>query len=90
MVGWDVVHVDYGDIATNMFNDYFVNLGKNITDSNGGNNVNHLDYMIHINQPNYFFFRQIHCYSTEKLICSLNKKIQQSQYYSCENFKINM
>ena len=40
----------------------------------GGNNVNHLDCMAHINQPNSFFFRPIHCYSTEKLICSLKNK----------------
>ena len=30
--------------------------------------------MTHINQPNSFFFRPIHCYSTEKLICSLKNK----------------
>ena len=62
----DVVHVDYGEIA-NMFNDYFVDIGRNIAESNGGNNFNHLDYMTHINQPNSFFFRPIHCYSTEKI-----------------------
>ena len=48
----DVVHVDSGDIA-NMFNDYFVDIGKNIADSIGGNNANHLDYMTHINQLNF-------------------------------------
>ena len=63
----DVVHVDSGDIA-NMFNDYFVDIGRNIAESIGGNNVNHLDNMTHVNQPNYLFFRQIRCYSTEKLI----------------------
>ena len=30
--------------------------------------------MTHINQPNSFFFRPIHCYSTEKLIYSLKNK----------------
>ena len=30
--------------------------------------------MTHINQHNYFFFRPIHCYSTEKLICFLKNK----------------
>ena len=30
--------------------------------------------MAHINQPNSFFFRPIHWYSTEKLICSLKNK----------------
>ena len=69
----DVVHVDSGDIA-NMFNDYFVGVGKNIAESIGGNNANHLDYMTHINQPNSFFFKSIHCHSTEKLICSLKNK----------------
>ena len=43
----DVVHVDSGDIA-NMFNDYFFDIGRNIAESIGGNNVNHLDYMTHI------------------------------------------
>ena len=69
----DVIHVDSGDIA-NMFNDYFVDIGRNFGESIGGNNVNHLDYMIHINQPNSFFFRPIHCNSTENLICSLKNK----------------
>ena len=65
--------MDCGDIA-NMFNDYFVDIGRNIAESIGLNNVNHLDYMTHINQPNSFFFRPLHCYSTEKLICSLKNK----------------
>ena len=69
----DVVHVDSGDMA-NMFNDYFVDIGRNITESIGGNNANHLEYMTHINQPNPFFFRPIHRYSIEKLICSLKNK----------------
>ena len=54
--------------------DYFVNIGKNIAESIAVNNNNHLDYMAHINQPNSFLFRSIHCYSTEKIICSLNNK----------------
>ena len=65
--------MDSGEIA-NMFNDYFVDVERNITESIGVNNANHLDYMTHIIQPNYFFFRPIHCYSTEKLICSLKNK----------------
>ena len=44
----DVVHMDSGDIA-NLFNDYFVDIGRNIAESIVGNNVNHLDYMTHIN-----------------------------------------
>ena len=52
----DVVHVDSGAIA-NMFNDYFVDIGRNIAESIGGNNANHLDYMTHINQPNFFFLQ---------------------------------
>ena len=69
----NVVHVDSGDIA-NMFNDYFVDIERNIAESIGGNNANHLDYMTHLNQPTLFFFRPIHCCSTEKLICSLKNK----------------
>ena len=69
----DVVDVDSGDIA-NMFNDYFVDIGRNIAESIVGNNVNHLDYMTHINQPISFFFRPIHCYSNEKLTWSLKNK----------------
>ena len=34
----DVVHVDSGDIA-NMFNDYFVDIGRNIAESIGVNNA---------------------------------------------------
>ena len=37
-----------------MFNDYFVDKGKNIAESIGGNNNNHLDYMAHINQRTLF------------------------------------
>ena len=37
-----------------MFNDYFVDIGRNIAELTGGNNVVHLDYMTHINQPNSF------------------------------------
>ena len=59
--------MDSGDRA-NVFNDCFVDIIRNIAESIGGNNANHLDYMTHINQPNYFFFRPINCYSTEKLI----------------------
>ena len=57
-----------------MFNDYFVDIGRNIAESIGGNNANHLVYMTHLNQPNFFLFRPIHCYSTEKLIYSLKNK----------------
>ena len=69
----DVVHVDSGAIA-NMFNDYYVDIGRNIAESIWGNNANDIDYMTHINQPNSFFFRPVHCYSTEKLICSVKNK----------------
>ena len=61
--------MDSGDIA-NIFHDYFVDIGRNIAESIGGNNANHLECMTHINQPNSFFFRPIHRYSIEKLICS--------------------
>ena len=60
----DIVYLDSEDIA-NMFNDYFVDVGRNIAESIGGNNANLLDYMTHINQPNSFLFIPIHCYSTE-------------------------
>ena len=43
-----------------MFNGYFVDIGKNIAESIGGNNNNNLDYKAHISQPNSSFFRQIH------------------------------
>ena len=64
--------MDSGDIA-NLFNDYFVDIGRDIAESFGGNNVNHLDYMTHIYQPNSFLFSPIYFYSTEKLICYLKK-----------------
>ena len=53
--------MDSGDIA-NLFNDYFVDILRNIVESIGGNNADHFDYMTHINQPNSFFFRPVHCY----------------------------
>ena len=40
-----------------MYHDYFVR--KTIAESIGGNNNNHLDYMAHINQTNFFFFRSL-------------------------------
>ena len=46
----DVVQVDSGDIA-NMFNDYFVDILRNIAESIVGNNANHLDYMSRIIRP---------------------------------------
>ena len=82
----DVVHVDSGDIA-NMFNDYFVDIGQNIAELIGGNNNNHFDYMVHINQPNSFFFRLINCYSTEKLICSLKNKSSNLNTFFEKNLK---
>ena len=60
----DDAHVDSGDIA-NMFNDHFVDIGINMAQSIGRNNVNHLDYLTY--KPTKFFsFRRIDCYSTEK------------------------
>ena len=47
---------DYSDDYT-VINDYFVDIGRNIAESIGGNNANHLDYMTHINQPNSFFLQ---------------------------------
>ena len=49
----DVAQVDSGDIA-NLFNDYFVDIGRNIAKQIVGNNANHLDYMTHIYQTNSF------------------------------------
>ena len=73
--------------TANMFNDYFVDIGRNIAESIGGNNANHLEYMTHINQPNSFFFRPIiHRYSIEKLICSLKNKSSNKHKF----IKINM
>ena len=44
IIHYDVVRVDSGDIA-NMFNEYFVDIGRNIAESIGGINANHLDYI---------------------------------------------
>ena len=49
--------MDAGNKA-NMFNDYLVDIGRNITESIGGNTVDHLDYMTHINEPNSLFSEQ--------------------------------
>ena len=39
-----------------MLNDYFVDIGRNIAESILGNNVNHHDYITHINQPIILFY----------------------------------
>ena len=82
----DIVHEDSEDIA-NMFNNYFVDVRKYIAESIGGNYNNQLDYMAHINQPNSFFFRPIHCYSTEKLFCSLKNKSSNLNTIPVKNLK---
>ena len=51
----DVVHEDSEDIV-NMLNDYVVDIVRNIADSIGGNNGDHLDYTTRINQPNSLLF----------------------------------
>ena len=60
---------------------------KNIAELIVVNNDNHLDYTTHINQPNSFFFRPIHCYATEKLICSLKNKLSNINTKPVKNFK---
>ena len=57
----DVVRVYSGDIA-NSFNDYFVDIGRNIAESIVGNNINLHDIiydMTHINQPIFFSSDQL-------------------------------
>ena len=70
-----------------MHNDNFVDMGNNIAESILGNNNNQLDYMAHINHPNSFFFRPIHCYSTEKLIFSLKNKYSNLNTTPVKNLK---
>ena len=67
IIQYDVVHEDSQGIA-NMFNDYFVDIGKYISESIGGNKNSHLDYMTNINQLNSFFLIPINYNSQEKLI----------------------
>ena len=43
----------------NMFKDYFLDKGKNITEWIGGNKNNHHNYTTLINQPNLFPSNQI-------------------------------
>ena len=57
-----------------MFKDNFVDIGKDVAESIGGNNNNHLDYMAHIKYPNSFSFGPINCDSTEIVTCSLKNK----------------
>ena len=49
----NIVHEYYENIV-NLFNNYFVDIGKNICELSSGNIYNHLDYKEHINQPNSF------------------------------------
>ena len=64
----------------NMFNDYFVDIGTNIAESIGGNNNNHLDYMAHINQPNYFPSDQFTVIRLKIIICFSNNYFPSDQF----------
>ena len=83
----DDAREDSEDIA-NMVTDYFVDRGKNR--SIGGNNDNHLYYVAQINQPSSIFFRPIHCYSAEKIICSLKNKCSNLNTIYVKILKINV
>ena len=75
---WRMLHepVQDSEVMTNMFNYYFivVGIGYSIAESIVGINNKHLHYMAHVSQPNSFSFRQMHCYSTEKIIHTLKNK----------------
>ena len=69
-----VVHEDSEDIA-NVFNDYFVDIGKNIAESIEGNSNNHLDCMGHISTNLILFSSdQLIVIPLKKIICSLMNK----------------
>ena len=56
----DAGHEDSAYIVNTFNCFYFVGIEKNIAESIWGNNNNHIGYMTHINQQNYFLFSQIH------------------------------
>ena len=80
----DVVHWDSRDIA-NMFNDYFVDIGKDIAESIGGEIITiNFTTMIYVSQP-YSFFIQINSLLFHWKNSLLSEVwIQQYEYNSCK------
>ena len=74
-----------GEDIANIFNDFFVNVGKDIADSVDSGPDDHLKYLNHINQPNSFFFRPITPNETYAIINTLKNKPS-----SINNFSIKI
>lgn len=69
----DVIHENPNHIS-NAFNDFFVDIGKNIAESVGGGLNDHKQYLSHINIPHSFFFKPILPSETSQIINSLKNK----------------
>ena len=69
----DVTFDDPIDISNN-FNDFFVNIGKNIAESVDSNFNDHKKYLTHIDQPNSFFFKPVTTNEIKDTINSLKNK----------------
>ena len=62
------------DEISNIFNDFFVNIGKNVAESVGSNPHDHKNFLNHINQPQSFFFQPISPANVYNAIKSLKNK----------------
>ena len=69
-----------------MFNDYIVYIENNIAESIWGNNESSWLHGSLIS-AHVIFFRPIHCFSTEKLICSLKNKSSNRNTTPIKKFK---
>ena len=68
------VNYDSETDMANLFNDFFINVGKNIAESVDSDPGDHLKYLTHLNQPNSFFFRPLIPHEIFDTIKSLKNK----------------
>ena len=60
---------------SNLFNDFFINIGKNVAESVGSHDANdHKSYLNHLNQPTSFFFHPVLPSEVNTIIKSLKNK----------------
>ena len=83
----DTVHDNFKDIS-NLFNNYFVNIGKDLADSVESHDPDtHKIYLSHINQQNSFFFRPIIPTDICNIINSLKNKASNINMFSTKILK---
>ena len=76
-----------GDEISNIFNDFFVNIGRDIAESVDSGPDDHRQYLNHINQPNSFFFRPVTPIDISVIIKSLKNKSSNINNFSVKILK---